>query len=102
MFNFIHILCFCAAICLCVAFADFAISNHPQHVMGGMSNLSAVALAAQLSAAAGANFTGAFPNYHGAVVSGNTTSSGKLNIQQVWGSLSYHKSYKLEECYNIL
>ena len=71
---------------MCVAFADFAISNHPQHVMGGMSNLSAVALAAQLSAAAGANFTGAFPNYHGAVVSGNTTSSGKLNIQKVWGN----------------
>ena len=66
-------MCFCAAICLCVAFADFTIHNHhPQHVMGGVSNPSAVALAAQLSATAGTNFSGLLQGYHGAVVSGNT------------------------------
>ena len=74
-----YILCSCAAICLCVAFADFTIQNHPQHIMGGVSNLSAVALAAQLSATAGTNFSGGLQGYHGAVVSGNTPPTGKTN-----------------------
>ena len=52
--------------------------------MGGMSNLQAVSLAAQLTAAAGANFSGGLPGYHGAVVSGNTTPSGKLNTKNCW------------------
>lgn len=74
---FLYFLCFCAAICLCVAFADFTIQNHPQHVMGGVSNLSAVALAHQLSATAGTNFSGGLQTYHGSL-SGTTPPTGEL------------------------
>ena len=70
-------MCFCAAICLCVAFADFTIQNHPQHVMGGVSNLSAVALAHQLSSTAGTNFSGGLQPYHGSL-SGTTPPTGEL------------------------
>ena len=76
-FNLFLFLCFCAAICLCVAFADFTIQNHPQHVMGGVSNLSAVALAHQLSATAGTNFSGGLQTYHGSL-SGATPPTGEL------------------------
>ena len=73
---FLYFLCFCAAICLCVAFADFTIQNHPQHVMGGVSNLSAVALAHQLSSTAGTNFSGGLQTYHGSL-SGTTPPTGE-------------------------
>jgi hypothetical protein len=42
--------------------------------MGGVSNLSAVALAHQLAATAGTNFSSGLQTYHGAV-SGNTQHS---------------------------
>ena len=44
--------------------------------MGGVSNLSAVALAHQLSATAGTNFSSGLQSYHGAV-SGSTPLTGK-------------------------
>jgi hypothetical protein len=65
---------------LCDEFADFTIHNHPQHVMGGVSNLSAVALAHQLSATAGTNFSGGLQSYqkmYQEAVSGNNPLTGK-------------------------
>ena len=72
-------MCFCAAICLCDAFADFTIHNHPQHIWGGVSNPTAVALAHQLSATAGTNYSGGLQSYHGAV-SGSTPLTGEQII----------------------
>ena len=45
--------------------------------MGGVSNLSAVALAHQLSATAGTNFSGGLQTYHGSL-SGTTPPTGEL------------------------
>ena len=45
--------------------------------MGGVSNLSAVALAHQLSSTAGTNFSGGLQTYHGSL-SGTTPPTGEL------------------------
>lgn len=67
----------CSNLFLCVAFADFTIHSHPQHVMGGVSNLSA-ALAAQLSATAGTNYSAGLQGYHGALSGGTPCHTGEI------------------------
>ena len=56
--------------------------------MGGISNLSAVALAHQLSATAGTNFSGGLQTYHGSL-SGTNPPTGELI-----NKLNYLKYFK--------